>query len=897
MKKLSFTVHCSLTASSEFGEIYIRLGSQTSGDADRFASFIQISRSIPIDTPGLVAAQLIAFDGVRPNQLLELSDAITSIRQYRRSVLLNWTDAEDDRIERRALSHMTQKTIAHQQKTRRERIDSGKKLQEELCELLGSVEGYDSLPRADRLLHLEADALAWWYFNVPVVLFGHLSGLQSFSAVPDSTLARQTTGKAISSEPKSCEDSAESIASSGRAYDMLDHLVRSNGEDKSTVVLSRILTSLTLKKTDTNPRAKRRWLVTLETFEEQVARAGPLTCLLTGWMLDMIEEGTIETLSPAASTIKKYFSSVAEPLLKALMDLPKNMNDWELEDLEQIYMGILQNSAATNQRSVAAALTNFHHFLVKHFDFSWLGAPLHPKFKSRVRANLVWPQEVDRALNWLDTVPDRRLAEPAALALCFGSTEPIRWSEFYRLRLHNVQFDGDVMSVEIKPSKKYGRLKSKSSQRTLEFHDKKLVERVRSWIALRRDEGAIGESLLFGDPRSENLIYRQHALHSLVNTVLKAATGDEQCTFHTLRHSIVSAKASAILNEGGHIGLDRWRQLAVRTGHSQTSMTLINYVHLYEIPLRRCLDIALAKIEVQSTQQGMIQSNGVRETNNTHSTVRLAGVLALIQRDSEGTTTFAPLADKYTFQDPVPPKFLAWKGATHCVEFTWWLLTRIVQGWGLEQVAHLYGMTPGAIRQLRDVAINVTNEVARRSFPRKYAKQIQRPSDLNTALKSASVDLDRALQAKHESISKWFKQPQDENVVLQACEAWLNCRHAEYLSLDEPTAISPLLKLCRLAGVQASAFRMCIPTAKDNNLKELVAWAETDFVTAFSVSPRMCTVTPRMGRPLCYLQFDHSVHGNSDKSAGGSTEGLDALLLSGLIHIKWNKKVAEGSSD
>ena len=151
--------------------------------------------------------------------------------------------------------------------------------------------------------------------------------------------------------------------------------------------------------------------------------------------------------------------AAAELLLEALDRLPSNMNDWQLEAMEQIYLDILQGVTESSQRSLAAALTNFHYFLFKHFDFSWLTKPLHPKFKARVRANVIWPHEVTRALNWIETVPDPRLAEPAALALSLGRKNPLRWSEFVRLRVQNIQFYGDLMAVEITPSKKYGRLK------------------------------------------------------------------------------------------------------------------------------------------------------------------------------------------------------------------------------------------------------------------------------------------------------------------------------------------------------------------------------------------------------------------------------------------------------
>ena len=897
MQSLNFSVPCSLSAYTEFGEIYIRPSSQTYQDASRFFRFIQIVKSMHIETPGLVAAQLIALDGVRPQQISLLSSGVSTVWQSKQFAFLEWEDVEHSRTERRTLKDITQATIVHHQKTRQDQINSSEKLKNELIDLLGGIEGYGTLSGTERLDRLEADALAWWYLTQSMALFGHISGLQGLSAVPISALVRQMTQKVVAMTADEQSELSLASCSSGRVYSLLDDMIRSEGEDKPPT-LSDFLKQLSLKSTDTNPRAKRRWLDAIETSQEKFVRAGPLTCMVVGWLSDMLEEGTIELSSPAASTVKKYFSAAAELLLEGLRQLPTNMNEWQLEALEAMYLEILQGVAKSSQRNMAAALTNFHFFLYKHHDFSWLHTPLHPKFKARVRANVIWTHEVSLALTWLETAPDLRLAEAAALALKLGSTEPIRWREFSRLRVQNVLFDDDFMSIEITPSRKIGRLKSKSSQRTLMIQDPALIECFRTWITQRRNEGATGQSLLFGDPRNEKLIYRQHALHSLVNSVLKAATGDEKCTFHTLRHSVVSAEAEIILLHGGNSGIDRLRQLSVRTGHSQTGMTVTNYAHLYELAIRRGLDQALENCRVSKSPLKDGEFTAVDAPNSAGSGIRLGGVLGLIMRPTdsrESPPQFQLLTAKFPVQDAVPPAFNAWRGSTPCVELTWWLLTRLHLGWSMEKVAHLYGLNPASLQQLLEIAIELTDEVARCSFPRKSARLVRHSSDIGTALGAASINLIRAEQPKYHSISEWFKQPRDESLILQACDAWLSCRKAEYLSLDESTAITPLFKLLRLAGVQPSLFRLCVPPASDNDTKESIAWAETDFVTGFSVSPRMVTVTPRMGRPRCYLQIDHSAIGNAEKSAGGSTEGLDAWLLAAWIHIKWSKKLSDGT--
>ena len=211
-----------------------------------------------------------------------------------------------------------------------------------------------------------------------------------------------------------------------------------------------------------------------------------------------------------------------------------------------------------------------------------------------VRAIVIWSHRLELARSWIPKVTDDPiLAAAIEVVLAIAGESPSRAKELAFMRLGNVKDWDSFIEIEIAPSWASGRLKTASSQRRLIVRDPKSMAVIRRWILAREALGTGPGTLLFAGPIDRNAVYRRADMSRAIARLLRAASGDSKAIGHSLRHTIISMLNESVLMTSSTSDINRFRQVAVGSGHATGTTTLISYSHLYERALRGWLDAAL----------------------------------------------------------------------------------------------------------------------------------------------------------------------------------------------------------------------------------------------------------------------------------------------------------------
>lgn len=128
---------------------------------------------------------------------------------------------------------------------------------------------------------------------------------------------------------------------------------------------------------------------------------------MIAWAIDLIESGSIQQPNSPKKTLSTYLHKALEPLFLALSHLPKSDDGWDIDDLDNLYRSLISAEPPGSQKTMASALSNFHHFLQTWLDVPPLRNSLRADLPlAEVKAIVVWPHQIDRALSWVDLVTD-----------------------------------------------------------------------------------------------------------------------------------------------------------------------------------------------------------------------------------------------------------------------------------------------------------------------------------------------------------------------------------------------------------------------------------------------------------------------------------------------------------
>ncbi|MBV8046800.1 MAG: site-specific integrase, partial [Paludibacterium sp.] len=579
---------------------HVRLAPGVPARIRRFALFIREALKANPSQVGVAAARLVALDAIRPSSLGGIQADWAHLYCWRGFTHLEWQEEDPPRLERRALSRSTLLALHHR--------SGSEDLAPDLKKYLAESPSYAGVKPKDRLAECERDALCWWYQCLPMPLFFHVSGLQPLSAVSRLCLAREQT----QTIPVLSKDvlSVTPLAVHETCAEMLDFAALSEGSDQNAVVLQQATDRLKSAAAEPDAAALRRWVVELMELRFSALRAGPITSLLIAWAIDLCESGTIRSESPSKETPQKYFNKAAEPLLRKLRSFPDAIAEWQIDLLDAAYQELIAeemtvNPGGASARTLASALSNFHAFLMEWFDVPPLKERLHDAVPLiPVRANVVWDHVFNLAYSWINGCSqDRRLQTALKIIFSIAKEAPARATELMFLRVRNVVQHPGYIEIEVAPSLKYGRLKTRAAQRRLRISDPYSMALILSWVKERRAAGAGDDSLLFADPVDSTQVYRRHTLSTLITTLLRAASGDPKTVGHDLRHSAISDLNEPLLASSSISDISRHADNATMAGHVTSMTSLVHYTHVYEVALRQRLDAALVMlVEVTSTE-------------------------------------------------------------------------------------------------------------------------------------------------------------------------------------------------------------------------------------------------------------------------------------------------------
>jgi integrase len=750
------------------------------------------------------------------------------------------------------------------------------------------------------MLALHCDAHAWWYQALPAPLFAHQSGLQVLSALPRSALARLRKKLAVG-HPVPLGQPADQIDSDmGFTSELAEAADLSEGNDASQVVLRLALDLLSCEKSEVDGLTKRRWAQSLADLQDRAQSAGPITTLLLAWCLCLCEHGTVGQSNLARTTVQQYFRRAAVPLFEALKVMTGEPGgvQWAAETMGELHLGLIEVQSMGNKKTMASALNSFHGFLVEWFDIEPLAIELHSEVPpARVQAQVIWPHEIDLVLTWLGQVSDVRVRSAAMIMLRVAAECPARTNELLKLRIANIRIGADergpCMELEIARCATHGRLKTPAAQRRLTLRNAATIDLIQHWRETRLSEGAPMSAMLFGDPGNDGHVHRSAAVVSVLNRLLKAATGESDVRIHTLRHTAIGKCLEADFASSSVLDPSRYAITATQTGHASAVSTFQSYFHRYEWSLRCQLDAALSEL-VEVTRSQAARHLGLKpETLRQH--VHRSGMKSRQftwwrLRQVRVVKSFPDVADPFDWRVPVMPDLPGGTSLTltAAVVLSW--LDDLLRGTPVEVLGLRFGVPQESLNGMIQESITICHRLGRVSWPRRFDAQSLRPYDLMQALRMAGLDLARAHQPKFQRLGHFLSQEQATPLLQQACTSWQACRRRGVVALDRDGEALGLYQLLQEATVDPQDLRICAQTSmqhadqlcereiKANQGRTLARRrAIDDFCAVFGIGPRESAI--RADSPAVYLQWDDPSHRKSPSSASSSIAGLDAWMF------------------
>ena len=878
----------------------VRLGAGVPSRVRRFGQFIHEVVTALDTKPHIAAARLVGLDGIRPDSLARLDTAISKLYVWQSHVHVEWNEEIPPRLERRAISAPTTSAL----RARSSAIPDGMTLSDELKAYLKASPTYQTLPAKERVKELARDALCWWYQSLPLALFFHAAGLQVMSAVARVCLARQETAQVPVIVAPTIDAAAELMDTESCA-ELLDVAAMSAGNDESGVVLTQAILKMETKSGETDAATLRRWVRELLQLRNQALQAGPVNALLLAWIVDICESGTLREENPSRETPKRYFVSAADRLRLRLKGLPDATSDWSTEILSAIYDELIdeeieRNPKGSSAQTLASALTNFHAFLVQWFELQPLQRRLHAKVPMvPVRAKVVWPHEIGRAVGWVNELTDDAQAR-VMLKIIFGIEKEAaaRPSELLFLRIGNVQKFKNHLEIEVAPSLRWGRLKTRAGQRRLRITDPYVVALIWSWVEARQANGAASSALLFADPKNEDAVYRRHLVSTLVNALLKAATGDPGAVAYDLRHTVINGRSVDVLASSATTDVNRLADNATAHGHVSGMTSIVSYTHLYELPLRHWLDVSMATLVPLTSAEAAaltgLSADNVRQLAGRHGTSSMVFGWWKV-REPTTVPQYAMASAEWEWRSPQPPATRAIGRFEPTVSITLLMVDELASKVSTADLAKSFHITEPEARQLQANAISVAHEVARMTWPAKYGPRVALPIGLKSSLDCAAVDTQAALapKPKFQRLIDWLSVRQDRSLLEDAFRSWRDCRIGDHISLDEPGRALGLLRALEAAGINPLALRVCYRAeqASPGAGPPSLGVAQRDFTAVFGMRPRLFPVEERRWDAQSYLLWDSDDCIDSPTGASGTLDGLDALMFAVGVHINtWNHK-------
>lgn len=829
-----------------------------------------------------IALSLILFDAIPTREDLEAAlGNIDSIYTWNEQVCLDWSD-KFNRGNRRFLSVFTQTALAT---PRTVKLDTAAVLSDLDLMLQKAIRGPRSTYSLDLLL---LDAQAWLKESVSEPLVAHCIGAAPIASLPRSVLAREATKLALGIDAAALRSEATSDGFARALAAYFDP----TGRDQGSWLIAELVHTCRRNKSLSNSKDRERMLKGCLGLTNRAETAGRISALILAWVIDLLESGTRTKQILKAITPAKYVSAAAYRLLEAFRG--KDLDEISVPAFISVYEKMLKGLSSSQARTLASALSSWHFFLTCWFYVDPLYKSLHRWLPvSPPRANLLWPHELELISSWLNTPgSDERLHKQIRIAFEILKGVRIRATELLCLRICNIQFEGNVVRVEVATKEQDGGNKTAAARRT-ETLTGEAFRLVRDWIERRKKDGALPSDYLFGDPYQPDRQYRTGHVYLTLNRLLKAATGDASVATHAISHTRVSFDWMEAASEKTLADINPFERAAAAAGHESPATGFACYFHFAEPWLRRELDElitrqlgswASVKNHVTLSASAFRQALSRGRKRNPDST---PGTIAMHYIRQTSPCLIAPAASANL--EMVEPKnpIVACDAAALDLAGTLNLLHDLWYGHSPEAIALRCGRPLETVSAYAAVALDVLELVGEvgRHVPDQQGRNAI--ATLGAALNGPTgqrIQLTRSGQVKVGYLYDHLADNADQDEVVTGIESWIKCYDRGHLSLYYPAAAAGFVALLDAAKFPRS---FLVVRAVNDLEPKVKAGIEAIFQSDKPVMPTGELLVPRYGRPRAYLALasGRPQHGKGDAlpNAALGMGGVHAVMFGAAV--------------
>lgn len=804
----------------------------TSRLAERFEHVIDRLgdlQNLPIG-PALILSLPIRNAVCTPRSLSAAAAAMHNVYRCGNHIALEWTLSHGWR-DRRYLEPLTARLIGSLDRPHRITIRDRRQASQILQQAMGESD-------SKRAWHsFCACAAAWWSDPLPYLIWSHCAGVQPLQPLSRGAWARYHTKLPLLA---TATLAMVEVTPTQSAY------FSASGQSAQADCILRAIDAVKQARRKHKSRQAFTDAALRDLYEQlhEAQRAGRLQVLLIGFVIDLVTNGGIKG-ELAIDSLVGYLLQTLIRLFNALLD--KDLSALGGEGWRAIYMFVLKDDTiGKRQRSkIAATLSAFHDFI------SWLGVPPLPGGTGSrgatlpPRAEVVWPSEIERSVEWLEAAAANgdRMARQCILALLLVNEFMVRIEEILGLRCGDFRATESGLTIYVYPRTRDGRLKAHSVRRPVDLKSAELTRRLRAWLAQRRIEAAEDEDFLFGSPRESRARFQHGQTYALVERALKVGSGAVDATSHGPRHRIGSEDGAQVCMPTTQlVDINPIDQISASSGQGVTHSLRSTYLNIFEEPLWA---FALSAWGDQ----------------DTHSGVCLPPWMPTVD---QGIVLDRTGAWKQMTYQPPPPEPVSFQTVL-------WVLTDLSQELSTETTRARNGVTRSDIKVIARAASLALNKV------RPKAEQRLDGGGDFAAHQLTLIELEPLFaahaQEKYQPVLQWLgsacSSAASKQVLKNALSEWKGVTKGYSLSLDNVHDALGLIALLKASGVPKQRLLIThrCPAARLRPAIRQLAWR-------LRFEEKVRRGLPRVRLHICSVDSDSS--GAIDSAI--SVKGLLGLL-------------------
>lgn len=822
-----------------------------------------------------------------------------------KKVLISWVNDLGE-VQRRVLSDRSQIALSRFSDTK---TNWDLKLTELKSFLIQKYPDANRFRSSDLVQIVCTDSQAWNYHVVPKLCLGYLSGELGGKLLPIDRLSiflelRACTSSVCEAPSQSEIDSFDGARAvySDRFFDTEEPTFSAANLESLQAIFSEENSGNSIRISEFRQRAQ--LIERVNAAALAIAKTGSaIDALLLGWAIYLINEGSLRLSNPTARTICAYFR-IAPSISRAFSALRLRPIELTQDQWEEFFNELKQQSSGP----ALAALQSFHMFVVAQLGIDPVAhmCTAHNR-ASNIRASFVSQSEFLQCLQMADSISlDERICSSVRAILTIGYSVPIRINEIQGLHICDVKVYPGIVEIHFSPKRSEARGKSIAARRTMKVSDPTLIKHLAGWLKRRKNDLALDDDPLFGDPHGSGLYQFGLCVH-LVNKILKSVCKDPEASFHDFRHAwatrnIVNLTDSTSPSE---LSID---ELRVQIGHAPQSTTIIeSYFHCHDIVLRRAVDAYLEKFDITSSAAAfwLGKKGDALRAGKSRSSQPDRYYRDEIRISAEETwRRQSPAAQATTGEKELHSELELLKVRK--------FLSDVQNGLDGSAVSARCGLNKAALIKLITRTFRAVS-ILRNSYPHLERIQGDEPRDIDLQLQllkaefaKLKVDLDLQVEPSLQSLyENLLASPHDFSNFKDAITGWTRIRHGKYWSLEEMADALPALKLLATKGMDTTCLEIRYACANPTDPHSVSCALDSATVKAAilqvkTVAPYMATPLPvihKTGRPSVYVVFRRN---SEQPPLGGLTDSarcrygrVNGLMFSLLVMQALNGSLME----